>query len=213
MCSERLRAVAVVFCSALVATCSIDDRKVREVADATAGTSSGNGGSRGDGAPSAGGSGGGGGATAPRDAGTNGPGGSGVGAGGKGSAIGGPDASFDAGAGGAATCTPECGAEQPLCVQGRCVACREGEGRCVDNRPSTCRGGAWEDDPPCTGTTPACSNGICALASVNGGIASVVLPSVRAGTVRLVDSAFEVSATTCGTVAGGKVCVTGGIRP
>jgi hypothetical protein len=186
---DRRRAAVVVLCGAIPAGCSIDDRKVHEIADATD-TSHGNGGARGDASRS----GGAGGATSRRDSGAAAAGGKGPGAGGDaGSSAGVPDASADSGMDGG--------------------SCTEGAGRCVDNLPSTCRGGAWEDGAPCTGNTPACSNGICAIASVQGGIASVALPSVRTGSLRLVESAFERLQTTCGTVAGNKVCVTGGIQP
>jgi hypothetical protein len=65
----------------------------------------------------------------------------------------------------------------------------------------------------CSGNTPACSNGVCAAATVTGGIVSVAPLAAQSGSIQLVEQAFEVLPTVCGTVAGSKVCVTGGIRP
>jgi hypothetical protein len=115
--------------------------------------------------------------------------------------------------GGAVTCRPQCREPKPACVHGTCVECYEGDKKCVGNTPATCQSGVWVNGSACAGATSACSNGVCAAAMVTGGIVSVAPLATQSGSIRLVDQAFETAPTICGTVAGKKVCVTGGIRP
>jgi hypothetical protein len=91
--------------------------------------------------------------------------------------------------------------------------CEEGAAICIDNAPATCKDDAWVTSDTCSGNLPACSNGVCALAKIVGGIVSVAPIAAPAGAVRLVDQSFHVAPTTCGKVAGNDICVTGGIRP
>ena len=86
--------------------------------------------------------------------------------------------------------------------------------RCTDNStPSKCVAGIWVDQDPCPALKPACSNGVCASATLSGGILTVSDGVLSTSTVRLVEHGLEYTQTTCGTVGTQKVCVTGGIRP
>jgi hypothetical protein len=86
--------------------------------------------------------------------------------------------------------------------------------RCADNStPSKCIAGAWIDQDPCPASKPACSNGVCAVATLSGGIVTVSDGVLSTSTVHLVEHGLEYTQTTCGTVGTKKVCVTGGIRP
>ncbi len=112
--------------------------------------------------------------------------------------------------GGAAGSTMEGGAGDGGSSAGGCVA---GETTCIENTPATCEQGEWVSGEACSGELPACSNGVCAAAKLSGGFVSVAPVTDAAGDVRVTDQRFEMAPTTCGTVAGKKVCVTGGIRP
>jgi len=86
--------------------------------------------------------------------------------------------------------------------------------RCTDNStPSKCVAGAWVDQDPCPASKPACSNGVCAVATLSGGIVTVSDGVLSTSAVHLVEHGLEYTQTTCGTVGTQKVCVTGGIRP
>ena len=65
----------------------------------------------------------------------------------------------------------------------------------------------------CSGALPACSNGTCASARVLGGIVTLAPVTGANGAVRVVEQSFNIARTSCGLVAGGQVCVTGGIKP
>ncbi|HEY6079719.1 MAG TPA: hypothetical protein VIW29_12980 [Polyangiaceae bacterium] len=91
--------------------------------------------------------------------------------------------------------------------------CEEGSAICVENAPTTCRDDAWVKGDTCSGNLPACSNGVCALARIVGGLVDIAPLAGQAGAIRLVDHSFHVAPTTCGKVAGNDICVTGGIRP
>jgi len=98
------------------------------------------------------------------------------------------------------------GAPNPGCVNNSL--------RCADNTtPSKCVDGTWVDQDPCTAAKPACSNGVCAAATLSGGIVTVSDGVLSTSTVRLVEHGLEYTQTVCGTVGTQKVCVTGGIRP
>jgi hypothetical protein len=86
--------------------------------------------------------------------------------------------------------------------------------RCVDmTTPSKCVDGSWTDQDPCPASKPACSNGLCAVATFSGGIVTVSDGVLSTSTARLVEHGLEYTQTTCGSVGTRKVCVTGGIRP
>ena len=54
---------------------------------------------------------------------------------------------------------PPCSGDTPLCRDGDCVTCIEGESRCDPDDPNTvqrCSGGTWIADQVCVGPTPAC---------------------------------------------------------
>jgi hypothetical protein len=86
--------------------------------------------------------------------------------------------------------------------------------RCADNStPSLCVDGTWVDQAACPAATPACSNGVCAAATLSGGIVTVSNGVLSTSTVHLVEHGLEYTQTVCGTVAGQQVCVSGGIRP
>ena len=86
--------------------------------------------------------------------------------------------------------------------------------RCSDSTtPSKCVAGSWIDQDPCPAAKPACSNGVCAAATLSGGIVTVADGALSTSSVRLVESGLEYTQTTCGTVGTEEVCVSGGIRP
>ena len=86
--------------------------------------------------------------------------------------------------------------------------------RCADNStPSKCVAGAWVDQPACAAPTPACSNGICAVATLSGGLITVSDGVLSNNEIHLVEHGLEYAPAVCGTVSGQKICVTGGIRP
>jgi hypothetical protein len=90
--------------------------------------------------------------------------------------------------------------------------CTPGALQCSGSTPQACVAGVFQSQTPCSGAKPLCSNGVCGSYIVSGGIRSTVPAGGAgdAGTIRLVEGAFEVGARTC-TSQG--VCVTGGIVP
>jgi hypothetical protein len=97
---------------------------------------------------------------------------------------------------------------------GGAAGCANGSFRCADNStPSKCEGGVWVDQPACVAPTPACSNGLCAAATLSGALMSVSDGVLTDNKVRLVEHGLEFAPAVCGTVAGQKICVSGGIRP
>jgi hypothetical protein len=91
--------------------------------------------------------------------------------------------------------------------------CVSGTLRCADNRtPSKCVDGVWLDQPACEAATPACSNGVCAFATLSGGL-SVVDGALSNRKIYLVEHGLELAPPVCGTISSQKICVTGGIRP
>jgi len=87
--------------------------------------------------------------------------------------------------------------------------CTSGALQCSGAVPQVCMGGVFRSQAACSGAKPLCSNGLCGSYIVTGGVRSTV-PAGDAGTIRLVEGAFEVGARTC-TSQG--LCVTGGIVP
>lgn len=86
--------------------------------------------------------------------------------------------------------------------------------RCENSMvPSKCVEGVWIDQAPCPVSKPACSNGVCAAATLTGGIVTVSNGVLSTSNVRLVEHGLEYTQTTCGMVGTQNVCVTGGIRP
>ncbi|HEY2410547.1 MAG TPA: hypothetical protein VGI10_31305 [Polyangiaceae bacterium] len=123
-------------------------------------------------------------------------------------------ASGNAGAGGA-TCTPACMGSQ-VCKDGTgCVDCLDTDPpRCdADNTPSQCINNTWTPQTPCGGQTPACSNGMCAGAKLNGSIVTVSTAVLSNTSVRLAEHGLEYTPTICGNLPSGTVCVSGGLRP
>lgn len=90
--------------------------------------------------------------------------------------------------------------------------CVDGRRRCVEDIPEECEDGAWIADEPCSGNTPACSNGVCAAARLSGSLVTVqsLLPS---GSVRLRDHGFLTLPRTCSEIDGETLCLIGGFRP
>ena len=170
----------------LLAACGVSERKVHEDTNSVAGS----------GGTSAGGDEGGasvGGKT------TNNSSGSGGEAGESGS-------TGDAGESGSAGEAGSAGATNPGCVNDSL--------RCDDSStPSKCVAGVWIPQAPCPAAKPVCSNGVCAAATLSGGIVTVSDGVLSTSTVRLAEHGLEYTGTTCGTLAAQKVCVTGGIRP
>ncbi|MBN1609018.1 MAG: hypothetical protein JW940_20490 [Polyangiaceae bacterium] len=103
------------------------------------------------------------------------------------------------------TSEPTAGAPNP-------GACTDGARRCAGDTPEKCVDGQWVKQKQCSGTTPVCSNGICGVARLRGGLVTVG-GAISTGTIRLVDHGFEYLARSCGTVKEETVCVAGAIRP
>src|SRR5882724_3652514 len=83
--------------------------------------------------------------------------------------------------------------------------CASGSLRCADNRtPSKCVDGVWLDQPACEAATPACSNGVCAFATLSGGL-SVVDGALSNSKIHLVEHGLELTPPVCGTVSGQKI--------
>jgi hypothetical protein len=87
--------------------------------------------------------------------------------------------------------------------------CAAGAQQCNANAPQTCIGGTWQNQAPCGGSTPVCSNGICGAYRATGGLRSTA-PAPGAGSIRLVAGGFEIGGRACDAQG---VCVTGGIVP
>jgi hypothetical protein len=87
--------------------------------------------------------------------------------------------------------------------------CTANDLRCKGNTPQQCVGGAWQDQAPCGGSTPTCSNGVCSAYRMTGGVRSITA-GTRDGGMQLVAGGFEWSARTCDEAG---VCVAGGIVP
>jgi len=109
-------------------------------------------------------------------------------------------------------CEEECTGAAPLCVEGDCVECLPDARSCDQDTPTECVDGQWSALEPCSGDTPACSGGVCAIARVTGRL-STVRGHLAAGDIRLVEHGFDSLLRTCGEVSGATVCVTGGLRP
>jgi hypothetical protein len=135
---------------------------------------------------------------------------SGAGTSSGGNAQGGTSADGGAGAPGSSGTAGEAGAANTDAGTG----CVNDSVRCADNStPSLCVAGTWVDQAACPAATPACSNGVCAAATLSGGIVTVSSGVLSTSTVHLVEHGLEYTQTVCGTVAGQQVCVSGGIRP
>lgn len=115
----------------------------------------------------------------------------------------------EGGAGAEAGSTPLDGGAGPT-IQPDCAF---NQTTCIGNAPATCNAGSWVVGKECSGALPACSNGACANARVLGGIVTLAPVTGAKGAVRVVDQSFNIAGTSCGLVAGGQVCVTGGIKP
>ena len=115
---------------------------------------------------------------------------------------------------GGAGCSLACSGNTPVCENGICVECETGSARCgTSDTPEVCQNGAWVQQPRCKGAAPTCSFGVCGNAVVAGGTVTVEDGVLSAASFHLVEHGFEFSPTTCGTIVGQKVCVTGGLRP
>lgn len=68
-------------------------------------------------------------------------------------------------------------------------------------------------DACCPAAKPACSNGLCASATLSCCIVTVSNGVLATSSVHLVEHGLEYTQTVCGTVSGQKVCINGGIRP
>ncbi|HEY4159025.1 MAG TPA: hypothetical protein VGM29_13040 [Polyangiaceae bacterium] len=147
-------------------------------------------------------------------AGTSGVSGSAGSAGDAGGASGSGANGGSAGTGGA-TCVLACTGTQ-VCKDGAtCVDCLDTDPpRCdADNTPSQCINNTWTPQTPCSGQTPACSNGICAGAKLTGSIVTAGMAVLSNASVRLAEHGLEYTPTICGNLPGGTVCVSGGLRP
>jgi hypothetical protein len=186
--SRALRKSGVCLAAGVVFACGVSDRKVNE------GSVAGSGGNRASAEQGGANSGG-----KPGNM----PGSGGTGTAGK------TDGAGQAGEIGAAGETGEAGA-----AGAPPVGCIDDSLRCADNTtPSKCVAGIWVDQEPCSAAKPACSNGVCAAATLFGGVVTVADSVLSTSSVRLVEHGLEYTQTTCGTVGAQKVCVTGGIRP
>lgn len=100
-----------------------------------------------------------------------------------------------------------CSGETPLCDDGLCVACLEGQRRCdPQGLPQLCSPQqTWLNQTACV-AGETCSNGICTSLVVRGGFSS----SKRTESAELrVRGGFVQNKKTCGS----DVCVYGGFRP
>ncbi len=174
------------FAVSLVIGCGVSDRKVNEGTGGVGAAAGTNGASAG-------------------DAGTDREGGS---------SQGGAAADGGAGAPGLSGTAGEAGAAGTDAGTDAGTACVNDSVRCADNStPSLCVDGTWVDQAACPAATPACSNGVCAAATLSGGIVTVSNGVLSTSTVHLVEYGLEYTQTVCGTVASQQVCVNGGIRP
>lgn len=81
------------------------------------------------------------------------------------------------------------------------------------NTPQRCTHGAWESLAACGGGTPACTNGVCGVAKVAGGLVSAG-NELAGARYHLVAHGLERVERICGkTVSGADLCVVGGIQP
>lgn len=85
--------------------------------------------------------------------------------------------------------------------------------RCAGNVPERCEDGAWKQQDPCGGSTPACTNGECAKLRLHGSIVTLADAPAEPGKVRLVEQGLEYTQPSCGMVQGKRVCLSGGIVP
>lgn len=95
---------------------------------------------------------------------------------------------------------------------GGSVPCENEALRCLGDSPERCDDGVWVTEPTCGGDTPVCSNGVCAPMKIHGSISTVATATLGVS-IRLVDHGFLVLPTSCATVRGAEVCVTGELRP
>jgi hypothetical protein len=120
-----------------------------------------------------------------------------------------------------------------VCVDGECIArskeereggvdsgpdapqpCTTGALQCAaGNVPEVCEDGKWVKRDACSGSTPACTNGVCAAVKLQGSIVTVADTPVQGGAIRLVEHGLEYTAPACGNVQNKMVCVSGGIVP
>jgi hypothetical protein len=91
--------------------------------------------------------------------------------------------------------------------------CEAGMRRCAGNVPEQCVDGAWKQEDPCGGATPACSNGECAKLRLHGSIVTLTDTPTEPGKIRLVEQGLEYTQPSCGMVQGKRVCLSGGIVP
>lgn len=81
------------------------------------------------------------------------------------------------------------------------------------NTPQRCVQNSWVSLAACGGTTPACTNGICGVAKVAGGLASGGA-DVDGPRYRLVAHGLDRVERICAkAVNGADICVVGGIKP
>jgi|GEM_PF-5011030 len=92
-------------------------------------------------------------------------------------------------------------------------ACEADMRRCAGNVPERCEDGAWKQQDPCGGATPACTNGECAKLRLHGSIVTLTDSPAESGKVRLVEQGLEYTQPSCGMVQGKRVCLSGGIVP
>jgi hypothetical protein len=91
------------------------------------------------------------------------------------------------------------------------AVCAAGDLMCNGGTPQECVDGGWQNQTPCSGATPVCSNGVCGTYRTTGGIRSTgALPLPGDGGIRLVAGGFEIGTRTCNAAG---LCVTGGIVP
>jgi hypothetical protein len=91
------------------------------------------------------------------------------------------------------------------------AVCAAGDLMCNGGTPQECVDGGWQNQTPCTGATPVCSNGVCGTYRTTGGIRSTgALPLPGDAGIRLVAGGFEIGTRTCNPAG---LCVTGGIVP
>lgn len=107
-------------------------------------------------------------------------------------------------------CDPAC--EEPsFCENGMCVECSAGSvPRCGEQQtPEACVNGAWVPGTSCAETSQVCSNGVCVGRYLFGALTTVSGPSRGTG-LELVAHGFEAGSS---VACGGKLCLSGGIRP
>ena len=95
------------------------------------------------------------------------------------------------------------------------VQCQDELRRCgAENTPEVCVDGAWTAMAACSGSTPACTNGVCSVAKFSGSLTTTRQLDVAPVDMQLVDHGFYRATPTCARTAGGaEICVYGGFEP